>query len=48
MKENLRTVIQSMSGHAGRVASASEEISATATQQARGAEIQKDQTYQLA
>jgi methyl-accepting chemotaxis protein len=47
MKSNLRTVIQAMAGHASRVASASEEISATATQQARGVEVQKDQTCQL-
>jgi len=48
MKNNLRTMIQSIAGTAEHVASASEEISSSATQQAQGAETQKDQTSQVA
>ena len=48
MKNNLRNMIQSIAGTAEHVASASEEISSSATQQAQGAETQKDQTAQVA
>ena len=48
MKNNLRTIIQSIAGTAEHLASASEEISSTASQQAQGAETQKDQATQVA
>jgi methyl-accepting chemotaxis protein len=44
MKNNLRQIIQSIASTATHVASASEEISASATQQAQSSETQKDQT----
>ena len=48
MKNNLRTVMQSIAGTAEHVASASEEIAASATQTANGSETQKDQVHQIA
>ena len=48
MKNNLREMIQSIAGTAEHVASASEELSSSATLQAQGAETQKDQTAQVA
>jgi methyl-accepting chemotaxis protein len=48
MKNNLRGIIQSLSGTADHVASASEEISSSAEQQAQSASTQKDQTTQVA
>ena len=48
MKNNLREIVQSIAGTAEHVAAASEEISSSATQQAQGAETQKDQTTQVA
>jgi methyl-accepting chemotaxis protein len=48
MKNNLREVIRSIAGTAEHVASASEEISSAAAQQAKSAEIHKDQTTQVA
>jgi methyl-accepting chemotaxis protein len=48
MKNNLRTTLQSIAGTASHVASASEEISSSATQQAQSAETQKDKTVQVA
>jgi methyl-accepting chemotaxis protein len=48
MKNSMRQVIQSIAGTAEHVASASEEISSSAAQQAQGAETQKDQTTQVA
>ena len=48
MKNNLRTIMQSIAGTAEHVASASEEISASATQMANGSETQKDQVHQVA
>ncbi len=48
MKNNLHQLIQSIAGTAEHLASASEELSATATQQAQGAESQKDQAAQVA
>lgn len=48
MQSNLRTMIESVVTTTERVASASEEISANATEQAQGAELQKDQTHQVA
>jgi len=48
MKNSLREVIASITVSAERIATAGEEISATATQQAQGAETQKDQTHQVA
>ena len=48
MKNNLRDIIHSIAGTASHVASASEEISSSATQQARSAQTQKDQTVQVA
>jgi methyl-accepting chemotaxis protein len=47
MKNNLRDVIRSIAGTAEHVASASEEISSSAVQQARSAEIERDQTIQV-
>lgn len=47
MKNNLRDVIRSIAGTAEHVASASEEISSSAVQQARSAEIERDQTTQV-
>jgi methyl-accepting chemotaxis protein len=44
----MANTIQSIAGTAEHVASASEEISSSATQQAQGAETQKDQTSQVA
>ncbi|HXZ40046.1 MAG TPA: methyl-accepting chemotaxis protein [Terriglobales bacterium] len=46
--QNLRDMIQSISGTAEHVASASEEISSSANQQAQGSQTQKDQTSQVA
>jgi len=48
MKNNLRQIIQSIASTATHVASASEEISASATLQAQSAETEKDQTAQVA
>jgi len=48
MKNNLRGIILSIAGTASHVASASEEISSSATQLAQSAETQKDQTMQVA
>ena len=48
MKNNLREVIVSIAGTASHMASASEEISSSATQQAQSAETEKDQTMQVA
>jgi methyl-accepting chemotaxis protein len=48
MQNNLRSMIESVAGNAGRVSSSSEEISAAATQQAQGAETQRDQATQVA
>jgi methyl-accepting chemotaxis protein len=48
MKNNLRSMIESIAQTAEHLASASEEISATTTQQALGAETQKDQSAQVA
>jgi methyl-accepting chemotaxis protein len=48
MKNNLRQLIQSIADTAVNVASASEEISSSATLQAGGAETQRDQTAQVA
>jgi methyl-accepting chemotaxis protein len=48
MKNNLREIILSIAGTASHMASASEEISSSATQQAQSAETQKDQTVQVA
>ena len=48
MKNNLRGMIQSIAQTAEHVASASEEISSSAAQQAQGAETQKDQATQVA
>ncbi len=48
LKNNLRTVMRPVAGTAEHVASASEEISASATQTANGSETQKDQVHQIA
>lgn len=48
MKNNLKEIIQSIAGTAEHVASASEEISSSASLQAQGAETQKDQAAQVA
>jgi methyl-accepting chemotaxis protein len=48
MKNSLNEVIESIASTAVHVASASEELSSTAAQQAQGAETQKDQTSQVA
>lgn len=48
MQKSLRTMIGSVSTSAERIAIASEEFSATAAEQAQGAENQKDQTHQVA
>jgi methyl-accepting chemotaxis protein len=48
MKNNLRGIIQSIAGTAEHVANASEEISASATLQAKSAETQRDQAVQVA
>lgn len=48
MKNNLRSIMQSLAGTADHVASASEEISSSAEQQAQSACTQKDQTTQIA
>jgi methyl-accepting chemotaxis protein len=48
MKNSMRDMIQSIAGTAEHMASASEEISSSAAQQAQGAETQKDQTTQVA
>jgi methyl-accepting chemotaxis protein len=48
MKNNLREMIHSIASTAAHVASASEEISASATEQAQGAETQRDQAMQVA
>ena len=47
-QKSLRTMIGSVSRSAERIAAASEEFSATAAEQAQGAENQKDQTQQVA
>jgi len=48
MKNNLRQLINSIAGTAEHMASASEEISSSASLQAQGADTQKDQTAQVA
>ncbi|MFZ0523991.1 MAG: methyl-accepting chemotaxis protein [Candidatus Acidiferrales bacterium] len=48
MQKSLRTMIGSVSISAERIATASEEFSATAAEQAQGAVNQKDQTHQVA
>ena len=48
MQRSLRDTIASVSASAERIATASEEFSATAAEQAAGAETQKDQTHQVA
>lgn len=48
MKNRLCEMIESIAGTAEHVASASEEISSSATQQAQGSETQKDQATQVA
>jgi len=48
MKNNLRQLIESVVGTAEHVASASEEISSSASLQAQAAETQKDQSAQVA
>jgi methyl-accepting chemotaxis protein len=48
MQQSLRETISSVSASAERIATASEEFSATAAEQAQGAETQKDQTHQVA
>jgi len=48
MQRSLREIIHSMAATAEHVASASEEISSTATQMAQGAEVQRDQASQVA
>ncbi len=48
MQKSLRSMIGSVSKSAERIATASEEFSATAAEQAQGAENQKDQTHQVA
>jgi len=47
MKNNLRTIIQSIAGTADQVASASEQLSSSASLQATGAENQANQTTQV-
>jgi methyl-accepting chemotaxis protein len=47
MKNNLREIVQSIAGTAEHVASASEELSASASLQAEGAETQNNQTVQV-
>ena len=47
MKNNLRSIIQSIAGTAEHVASASEELSSSASLQAQGAETQTNQTIQV-
>jgi methyl-accepting chemotaxis protein len=47
MKNNLRSVIQSIAGTAEHVASASEEISSSTTQHVKSSETQKVQTTQV-
>jgi methyl-accepting chemotaxis protein len=48
MKNDLRTMIGAVAGTAERMASASEEISSSANQQAQGAETQKDEANHVA
>jgi methyl-accepting chemotaxis protein len=48
MRNGLRETITSFSSGAERIATASEELSTSAGQQAAGAETQKDQTHQVA
>jgi len=48
MKNNLRFMIRSIADTAEHAASASEELSASAAQQAQGAETERDQTAQVA
>ncbi|MGA7913620.1 MAG: methyl-accepting chemotaxis protein [Candidatus Acidiferrales bacterium] len=48
MQNSLRETITSVSSGAERIVTASEELSASASQQAAGAETQKDQTHQVA
>ena len=48
MKNNLHSLIQSIARTADHVASASEELSSSATLQSRGADTQRDQTSQVA
>jgi methyl-accepting chemotaxis protein len=47
MKQSLRSMIGSAARSAGRMAQACEEISASASQQAQGASLQRDQTTQV-
>ncbi len=48
MKANLREMMLSIAGNAEHLASASEEIAASATQTARGAKEQQEQVQQVA
>lgn len=48
MQQGLREIIYSMAATAEHVASASEQISTTATQMAQGAEVERDQASQVA
>lgn len=48
MQSSLREMIAAVSAAAMRIATASEELSATAIHQSQGAETQKDQTHQVA
>ena len=48
MQESLREIILTITDNARQMAAASEEISATASQQALGAKSQTDQTHQVA
>jgi methyl-accepting chemotaxis protein len=48
MQQSLRQMIGSVSAGAERIATATEELSATAAEQAHGAESQKDQTHHVA
>ncbi|HXZ11185.1 MAG TPA: methyl-accepting chemotaxis protein [Candidatus Sulfotelmatobacter sp.] len=48
MKNNLRETVEAIGGVAQHLASASEEISASATEQSAGMDSQKDQTHQVA
>lgn len=48
MQQGLREIIYSMAATAEHVASASEQISTTATQMAQGAEVQRDEASQVA
>ena len=48
MEQSLRTIVDSILVTTERFASASDEISASATQQSTGSDTQKDQTHQVA